>query len=94
MKYDWKNKDLRKVTVFDLTDDIEIIRGCTNCPSYTLDSREEHAAYLNKCDEYFRVLEFCMLYQEDCNKEFLEELKKTFPTTFQENPALPNVFWE
>ncbi len=93
MIYDWRNiKDLRKASIFDLTDDIKVIRECTACPNITMDQREEYEEILG---EWERVVTFCMFYREGQDKEFLKALKEAFPIVFKEHPELPdNVFWE
>lgn len=93
MIYEWRNiKDLRKASIFDLTDDIKVIRVCTGYPHITVDQREEYEENLG---EWERVVTFCMLYREDYDKEFLKALKEAFPIVFKDHPELPdNVFWE
>ena len=56
MKYDWKHiKDLRKASIFDLTDDIEVVRDCTGNPYITIDQKEDYEKCLG---EWERVVTF------------------------------------
>ncbi|MBR0304266.1 MAG: hypothetical protein IJQ94_01325 [Bacteroidales bacterium] len=93
MKYDWKHiKDLRKASIFDLTDDIEVVRDCTGNPYITIDQKEEYEKCLG---EWERVVTFCKLYRENYNEDFFNALKKSFPDVFKEHPVLPNdIYWE
>ena len=42
MNFDWRKLDLKKSCIFDLTDDIEMIRQCTADPCIELEDRDEY----------------------------------------------------
>lgn len=53
MVKDWKQIDLSKATIFDLTDDIPLIRQALNDDEFT---QEELPVYLRESPRYFHVL--------------------------------------
>ena len=92
MNFDWKNLDLRKANIFDLTDDIELIRLSTADPCIELDDRDE---YVREESLYYiacAMITFARLVNDD---ELHAELEKIFSKEIEERMTLPEcVGWE
>lgn len=99
MIYDWRNiKDLRKASIFDLTDDIEIIRECTCLgDEIGMEDRAKYEKELNN-GNFSRVDDFeaFSLYLNDGEREeFIHALKSAFSDIYEKLNTLPNgACWE
>lgn len=93
MNFDWRELDLRKANIFDLTDDIELIHQC-GCGLWieSVDDRDEYvwknSPYYIACD----MISYAYLVKED---ELHAELEKIFAKEIEEHQKLPEgVGWE
>ena len=88
MIFDWRNiEDLRKASIFDLTDDIEIIRECTYLPNITLADRERYESELDdgaRLDDY-SAFSYCI---EDVDA-FNKAVEAAFSDYLQKLHTLP-----
>ena len=94
MIYDWRNiKDLRKASIFDLTDDIEIIRECTCLHDITM---EDRASYESELDDALRTDAYeAFSHFIDSDDEFIKAVYATFSDYYKELETLPEgTFWE
>ena len=94
MIYDWHNiKDLRKASIFNLTDDIEIIRECTCLPDLTMADRER---YESELDDAGRVGDYeAFNHFIGFDEEFKKAVHAAFSDLYQKINTLPEgKFWE
>ena len=93
MIYDWRKiEDLTKASIFDLTDDIELIRECICLPSFEMKDRQE---YINQMTESTRVGNYEAFAYETRDEEFVEHLKVVFKDYYDALDQLPEgAFWE
>ena len=93
MIYDWRKiEDLTKASIFDLTDDIELIRECICLPSFEMKDRQE---YINHMTESIRVGNFETFAYETRDEEFVEHLKVVFKDYYDALDQLrEGAFWE
>lgn len=93
MIYDWRNiKDLTKASIFDLTDDIELIRECICLPTFEMKDRKE---YLDQLTESSRVSDFEAFAHETHDEDFVRHLKVVFSEYYEKLNQLPEgAFWE
>lgn len=93
MIYDWRKiNDLTKASIFDLTDDIELIRKCICIPDFEMKDKER---YTNALEEVGRISDFEAFAQEICDEEFLKHLKVVFKDFYDKLDQLPEgAFWE
>ena len=79
MLKDWKHIDLSKATIFDLTDDIALIRESLGDNDFT---KEDTSVYLQNVPRYFHILALYS-YAEITDNEFLYQAIK------DANPDVP-----
>jgi len=94
MIYDWRNiKDLRKASIFDLTDDIEIIRECTCLLDLTMADRERFERDL---DDAGRADDFeAFSHHIKDGDEFIKAVYAAFSDLYEKINTLPEgKFWE
>lgn len=93
MIYDWRKiEDLTKATIFDLTDDINLIRECICLPSFEMKDKQE---YIDEITESTRIGDFEAFAHETRDKEFVEHLKTVFKDYYDKLKQLPEgAFWE
>lgn len=94
MIYDWRNiKDLRKASIFDLTDDIEIIRECTCLPDLTMADKERFERDL---DDAGRADDFeAFSHHIKDGDEFIKAVYAAFSDLYEKINTLPEgKFWE
>lgn len=58
MNYDWKKIDLKNASIFDFTDDLEIIRVCIGDEKFTMDSKKEYLKKINDKERYASLSTF------------------------------------
>lgn len=88
MNFDWKKLDLKNASIFDLTDDIELIRKCTCMRSITLNDKDE---YLNNGGPLHYIpgdMDTFAIEVKDA--ELSAELRRIFAKEFKEIAALYN----
>ena len=93
MNFDWKNLDLRKANIFDLTDDIELIHQC-GCGLWieSVDDRDEYVRETGRIRIARAMITFARLVNDD---ELHAELEKIFSKEIEEDQTLPEgVGWE
>jgi hypothetical protein len=87
MIYDWRKiEDLTKASIFDLTDDIELIRECICLPSFEMEDRQK---YIDKMTENTRVSDFEAFALETHDEEFVGQLKIVFKDYYEKLNDLP-----
>lgn len=92
MNFDWRKLDLRKANIFDLTDDIELIRLSTADPCIELDDRDEYVRKARKNKIPIDMASFAYWVKD---KELEAQLDKIFAKEFEEEETLPEgVGWE
>ena len=84
MNFDWKNLDLRKTNIFDLTDDIELIRLSTADPCIELDDRDEYVRKNSTMHVACDMISYAYLMKDD---ELHAELEKIFAKEYAEFQA-------
>lgn len=94
MIFDWRNiEDLRKASIFDLTDDIEIIRECTCLPELTMADRERYERELDdagRADDYE-----AFSYYIGFDEEFKKAVHTAFSDIYEKINTLPEgKYWE
>lgn len=88
MIFDWHNiKDLRKASIFDLTDDIEIIRECTYLPNLTMADKERYESELNDAGRAGDYEAFNVVIGFD--DEFMEAVYAAFSDFYRKLETLP-----
>lgn len=93
MIYDWRKiEDLTKASIFDLTDDIELIRECICIPSFEMDSRKE---YIDSLEEIDRINDFESFAQITGDEDFYKHLHLVFKDFYNQLSQLPEgASWE
>jgi len=93
MIYDWRKiEDLTKASIFDLTDDIELIRECICLPSFEMKDRKE---YIKEMTGNTRISDFEAFALETRDEEFAKHLKIVFKDYYDKLNHLPEgVFLE
>lgn len=93
MIYDWRKiEDLTKASIFDLTDDIELIRECICLPSFEMKDRQE---YIDEMTESTRVGDFEAFAHETQDEEFVKYLGIVFKDYYDKlNQLSEGAFWE
>ena len=93
MIYDWhKIEDLKKASIFDLTDDIELIRECICLSSFEMKDRQE---YIDEMTESTRISDFEAFCQETEDWDFLKHLHVVFKDYYDRINQLPEgASWE
>lgn len=86
MNFDWRKLDLKKSCIFDLTDDIEMIRQCTCRRTITLEDREEYLSDGGSLHYIPCAMGDFAHYSGD--KELEAELNRIFVKEFAEVDAL------
>lgn len=85
MNFDWRKLDLRKANIFDLTDDIELIRLSTANPCIELDDRDEYVRKNNIGALASDMRAFAFNIKDD---ELHTELGKIFSKEITERAAM------
>lgn len=90
---DWRNiEDLTKASIFDLTDDIELIRECICLHSFEMKDQQN---YINKMTESTRVSDFEAFAYETKDQEFANHLSIVFKDFYDKLNKLPEgASWE
>ena len=85
MNFDWRNLDLRKANIFDLTDDIELIHQC-GCGLWieSVDDRDEYVRKNSTTHVACDMISYAYLVKDD---ELHAELEKTFSKEYAEFQA-------
>lgn len=93
MIYDWHNiEDLSEASIFDLTDDIELIRECICIPSFEMKNKME---YINSMEEVDRISDFESFAQITGDEEFLLHIRMVFKDFYDQLNQLPEgASWE
>lgn len=87
MNFDWKKIDLKNACIFDLTDDIKLIRKVVCDRTITLKDKDIYIS------EYSQMLIACDMHTfayETGNSELIKELEIIFKAEFDENEAIFN----
>lgn len=93
MIYDWRKiEDLSKASIFDLTDDIELIRECIGYSFFEMKDRQE---YINQMTESTRVSDFEAFAYETRDDDLTKHLKVVFNDYYDKlNLLSEGAFWE
>lgn len=93
MIYNWRKiEDLTKASIFDLTDDVELIRKCICIPSFEMKDRQE---YIDEMTISTRINDFESFAYETRDKEFVQHLNHIFKDYYDNLNKLPEgSFWE
>ena len=92
MNFDWRKLDLRKANIFDLTDDIELIRLSTADPCIELDDRDEYVRKARKNEIPMDMRSFAYWVED---KDLYAELHKIFAKEIEEElTPPPGTGWE
>ena len=85
MNFDWKNIDLKNACIFDLTDDIELIRDVV-CDEYlTLKSRDSYLEFWPKD----RIACHMQVFAHEINdKKLFERLENLFHDVYERHRSL------
>ena len=87
MNFDWKNIDLKNACIFDLTDEIEVIREVLCDDEITLKDKDIYKSKLSQvniaCDMHTFAYEIKDL-------ELVKELEKIFKAEFAQDSAIFN----
>lgn len=81
MNFDWKNIDLKNASIFDLTDDLELIKICIFDGNFIIDDKKEYLKNLDDKERFESMSEFAyrtkdVELEQVVGKTFPEELKK------------------
>lgn len=87
MNFDWKNIDLRNACIFDLTDDIELIRKVTCDRAITLKDKD---AYKMEWDQMQHACEMHDFAERIKDQPLINKLEKIFKAEYARNEALFN----
>ena len=93
MIYDWRKiEDLTKASIFDLTDDIELIRECIGFSFFEMKDQQD---YIEQMTESMRVGNFEAFAYETRDEEFAEHLKVVCKDYYDAlNQLREGAFWE
>ena len=87
MNYDWKKLDLKNACIFDLTDDIAVIRVVLCDDEIKLKDKD---IYKSDWSQMHIACDMHTFAYETGNSELIKELKKIFKAEFDENKAIFN----
>lgn len=85
MNFDWRKLDLRKANIFDLTDDIEMIRQCTILRYLTLEDREEYVSDATLYEIAVAMRTFAQLVKDE---DLLSELRSIFSNEYAKHDVI------
>jgi len=85
MNYDWKNMDLKNACIFDLTDDIEMIRDVVCDDSFKIDDKE---LYLSESHPNLIACEMHDLATRINDIDLVNALEKVFAKEFAQERAM------
>lgn len=85
MNFDWKNIDLKNASIFDLTDDLELIKKCILNNRFTWGDKEKYLKNLDNKNRYQSILDFSSFTSDD---KLYNLVCKTFPKEHEENLAI------
>lgn len=85
MNFDWRKLDLKKSCIFDLTDDIDMIRQCTADPCIELEDRDEYLRDGGSLHYIPRAMHTFACYSQET--ELQEKLEQLFKKEFAEVQA-------
>lgn len=85
MNFDWKNIDLRNASIFDLTDDLELIRECIADEDITMDDKEE---YLKRWNTMYIACDMSVFADKIKDKALQKELERVFAKEYAEYEAI------
>lgn len=87
MNYDWKNIDLKNVCIFDLTDDMELIRDMLDNESITLKDKD---IYKSKRSQIRIACDMFDFAERIKDQQLANELEKVFKAEYAEYDAMFN----
>ena len=87
MNYDWKNIELKNACIFDLTDDIELIREVLCDDEITLKDKDTYKSEWSQMHIACDMHEFAEQIEDE---KLIEELDKIFKSEYAENEAIFN----
>lgn len=87
MNYDWKNIDLKNACIFDLTDDIKLIRKVVCDRTITLKDKD---IYKSEWSQLNIACDMHTFANEIGDLELVKELENVFETEYAENEAFFN----
>lgn len=87
MNYDWEKIDLKNACIFDLTDDIELIRDMLDNESITL---KDKVIYKSKRSQIRIACDMCDFAERIKDQQLVNELEKIFKAEYTEYDAMFN----
>jgi alanine dehydrogenase len=87
MNYDWKNIDLKNACIFDLTDDIQVIREVLSDDEITLKDKD---IYKSEWSHIRIACDMLTYAHEIADLELVKELEKVFKAEYDEHEAIFN----
>jgi hypothetical protein len=87
MNYDWKNMDLKNACIFDLTDDIAVIREVLDNDRITL---KEKNIYKSKWSQIHIACDMHVFAEQINDQKLVKELEKIFKAEYAQNKATFN----
>jgi len=87
MNYDWKNIDLKNACIFDLTDDITIIRKVVCDKTITLKDKDIYKSEWSQLNIACNMHEFA---EQINDQKLVKELEKIFKAEYAQNKAFFN----
>jgi hypothetical protein len=87
MNFDWKNIDLKNACIFDLTDDIAVIREVLYNDRITLKDKD---IYKSKWSQTRIACDMHTYAHEIDDLELVKELEKVFETEYAEHELMFN----
>lgn len=87
MKKNWKDLDLKKSSIFDLTDDLDLIRKCIDDDGFVLENKKEYLLNLDDTGRFYSFNAFSILTDDNELEKYVNEL---FYNEFKKNKLLFN----
>ena len=87
MNYDWKNIDLKNACIFDLTDDITIIRKVVCDRTITLKDKDIYISEYSQMRIACDMLDFAERIKD---QQLINELEKVFKAEYDKYDAIFN----
>lgn len=85
MNFDWKNIDLKNACIFDLTDDIELIRDVICDETFTINDKE---SYLKESHPTLIACEMHDFATRIKDQDLVDALEKVFTKEYAEERAM------
>ena len=85
MNFDWRKLDLKKSCIFDLTDDIDMIRQCTILRYLTLEDREEYVTDATLYEIAVAMRTFAQIVKDE---DLLSELRNIFSNEYAKHDVI------